>query len=334
MTAWADDSHALFYNPAGLAQMTASELRMPDLMHVNVSPSVVDLYNQIQSIEGGDGVSGISAALRKFDGRGFGFGLDTVGFGYFRRRMAIMLNLFSVNASFRVRTPSILFVRVTTRATIDSALTLGYAAPLGTPRLRGGVAVRPVMIRGGLSRDFVGTEIQDIGAGALSYGWGSDFDAGLQYDVWDFSVKDFKAQIKTGIVLQNILATKFSQKLPVGTGTSEPPQMDRRINWGVALQGYDLGPARPTLTFELRDLLVKTDSWLEHVHAAFEFRLQPKSWYVSTLRTHFAKGNVGGGLAGRFWVGEMEIGTYAVNLGKGPGVGRDRRSYLALSAVW
>jgi len=91
---------------------------------------------------------------------------------------------------------------------------------------------------------------------------------------------------------------------------------------------------QPTLSVEWRDIGVRTNHPIEHVAMGAEFILKPRTWFRSILRGHFSRGNWGGGIAGRLSFGEIELGTYAVNIGNGPRIGVNRRNYLALSARW
>ena len=90
----------------------------------------------------------------------------------------------------------------------------------------------------------------------------------------------------------------------------------------------------PTLNLDWRDIGVSTANWLEHLCVSTELILKPRTWFRSIIRAHYSRGNIGGGIAGKLTFGELELGTYAVNLGRGPGVGVSRRNYLSLSATW
>jgi hypothetical protein len=133
------------------------------------------------------------------------------------------------------------------------------------------------------------------------------------------------------MALQNILAQDFSTRL-TDQLTGEIPPLERRLNAGVGLTAEGMGIFKPTLSVELRDMLIESTSILEHLSIGLEMMLKPKDWFTSYMRLHFYKGNIGGGIAGKLLFGELEVGTYAVNLGRGVGVGVDRRVYLAMSA--
>ena len=100
----------------------------------------------------------------------------------------------------------------------------------------------------------------------------------------------------------------------------------------MAFQLVETLAVQPTLSLEWREIGVETESMLENICIGAEFILKPRRWFRSILRAHFAHGNLGGGIGGRLAFGELEIGTYAVNLGRGPGVGVNRRNYVSLAA--
>ncbi len=333
LTAFVDDWSALSYNPAGLANIQGTQLLLPQLAAGAASNGAVEFYKKIQNFGGGSSVADIASSLQDFDGDALGFNLDLLTMGWFKKRIALAVNPVSLQGSFRVRVPAILFAKVNTTITVDSGMTLGYAQPFLGNHLRAGFAFRPVIIRAGVSKSFVGTEIQNIDASVLGVGWGFDADLGLQGNLDPIQIFGFDVQLMSGIALQNIFASKFSQRI-TGSIESTPPPLERRGAFGLAAKLVNLGIATPIVSVELRDLGVPTTNFIEHVHSCFEFSLKTRPWFVSTIRGHFAKGNIGGGIAGRLWVGELEMGTFAVNLGNGAGVGRDRRTYVSLAAVW
>jgi hypothetical protein len=333
LTAFVDDWSSLSYNPAGLANIQGTQLLMPQLAAGAASNGTVEFYKKIQGFSGGSSVAEIASSLQDFDGEALGFDLDLLTMGWFKKRIALSVNPVSLQGSFRVRVPAALFAKVITRVTVDSGMTIGYAQPFLNNHLRAGFAFRPVIIRGGVSRSFVGTEIQSIDGSVLGVGWGYDADVGLQGNLDPIQIFGFDVQLMSGFTFQNIFASQFSQRITGSIG-SAPPPLERRGALGFAAKIANVGIASPIIAIELRDLGVRTDTFLEHVHGCFEFALKTRPWFVSTIRGHFAKGNIGGGIAGRLWVGELEIGTFAVNLGKGAGVGRDRRTYVSLAAIW
>lgn len=336
VTAVVDDSNSLNYNPAGLASISEWELRMPELIHGYGSPAILAVASKIGGLGGGEGgAAGITSSLSELDGVGASGGLEVLGFGWYRRNMGIHINLLTAQAALRVRTPSLLFSKIRARVTADSGLSMGYARSFLENKVRLGFVGRPFLVRGGFEKEYQGVEITQLSdaVSLLGVGWGYDGDLGVQGNLDPISIIGFDLKLMAGAVMQNILGTDFGNRL-TSSVANVPPPLQRRYNVGVGASVMNLGKFKPTVTFELRDLGVPTTSFLEKISSGIEFKFSPKSWFHSILRGHFYKGNLGGGIAGRLWFGELELGTYAVNLGRGVGVGVDRRLYGQLSAVF
>ena len=336
MTAIADDSNSIQYNPAGLAQIETWQLRLPDLVQAYGSSSIFTIFKSIKALSG-VGESQFANKLREFDGTGASFGVDLMGLGWFRNRMGIMLNPVSVNTSLRIRTPSIFFAKINARMIADGGLSMGYGHPFLSNHLRAGVTLRPFLVRGSFENQFEGASIASIDANTLKdklgFGWGFDADMGIQGNLDPITIFGFDIKPMAGIAFQNLLATQYSHLFTANVNGKPIPAL-RRVNVGIAASVENMGVFKPTLSLELRNIGIRTDAFLEHVAIAAEFLLKPRKWFSSALRAHFAQGNVGGGLGGHLWFGEMELGTYVVNLGKGMGVGPDRRLYLSLSSAF
>ncbi len=336
VSALVDDSNSLFYNPAGLAMIQNSEMRFPDLIMGYGSPAIKDVLTQIQGLgSGGGGTSSLTTTLSALDRVGASAGLGLLGLGWFQPKMGIHWNLLNANLSFRVRTPSLLFSKIKARLTADSAVSLGFARSFFDNTLRIGTTIRPFHLRGGFDKNYEGLEIlqlQDVSS-LLGVGWGFDADIGMQAHTDRFKILEFPIRISAGWVFQNLLENDFSKRL-TSTVEYSPPGTERRMNLGFGVSVLGMQKFRPSASLEFRDVLVDTDSWLEFVSAAVEFKFMPKTWFHSIIRGHFYKGNLGGGIGGKLWFGELEIGTYAVNLGRGLGVGVDRRLYAQLSSVF
>jgi len=334
LTAIVDDYNSVSYNPAGLALIDESSLRLPEILHVNMSSNVLDFYKELQSFGDESSSGDIASVLRRFDGKGLGFGVDTLAVGWYRKRIAISFNPLSMNAAFRIRVPSILFAKVNMRMTNDSAVSVSYGHPFFNNRLRLGATLRPLIVRGGFEKQLNGGDLQGVDfIGMLGFGWGSDMDFGFQGNLEPISVLGFSFKPMIGATLQNVFASPLNKSV-TERFPAVPPGLERRINIGTGLSFGNMGAFIPVVSFEWRDLMIQTDDSLEHIHAAIELGFKPRRWYQAFLRGHFAKGNVGGGLAGKLWAAELEVGTYAVNMGKGPGIGRDRRSYVSLATNW
>lgn len=338
-TAYVDDWNSLYSNPAGLAQLETWELRAPDLIQVTGSSSILDLVNTIKDFRGANLTTAQRLqSLRKFDGQAASFGVDAPAFVWARSRMAAGLNTASVNAAIRVRVPSALFLSMDARVTADSGLSLGYAQPFFKNHLRVGLAVRAIN-RIGFDKHLDSGDLDSLQdpnfleklGGA---GWGIDADLGVQGNLDSLHIIGLEIKPMAGLVVNNLLATQFTNRIGADKFVGNIPRLERKANVGVAGSIENLGLFRPVLSLEYRNLFIPTGDVLENIAIGTDLQFKLRSWFKTALRGHFASGQLGGGLGFILGPGELELGTYAVNLGSGVGVGVSRRVYVKAGLAW
>jgi dephospho-CoA kinase len=335
LTAIVDDHDALHSNPAGLALVQKKTLRLPNFFMGAFSGSFKEVFEKLRDLST-DGNGSVAQQLQLLDGTAAGAELSLLSLSWVGPRLGISVNPFGVNFSARVRTPSLLFAKVDLLAAAQGGVTMGYAHPLMGENLRVGVALRPFAYRLGLDAQLENQSIVEAGENFSDYsggGWGMDFDVGVQGGLDPIEVEGAALRLMAGTVLQNTLANRYPFALVSGM-TSRPPASDRRVNVGFAARLENPGVLEPTVSVEFRDLLTGYDEFLEFFHVGFELKIRPRDFYSNALRLHLAKGNVGGGFAFHWKIFELELGTYAVNLGPGPGIGRDRRYFAQASLVF
>lgn len=338
-TAITDDWEALYHNPAGLALIKESELHLPEFFQGYASPGVNTLIKKIKEVKG-QGRDIIPSDLTQFDGSEAAFGLDILPLGYYRNRFAIAINPFSLNTALRIRTPSLLFLKAGARVTQDSAISVGFAQPLGE-HLRVGVTARPLHLRSGMDRGV--SNLDSLENSSITnfddpktyfgMGWGYDLDFGIQAHGGPWGRFGFVPSF--GAALQNILNNDFSNRLNKEKFGGSIPAIERRYNVGVAAQLKTLGKLVPTLSVEMRDFMIAVeDPIIERLSVGLELALEVKRWLRGAIAAHYYKGNIGGGIYGNMGPGNLAFLTDAVNLGRGAGVGVSRRYYLRAGMVW
>lgn len=328
-TAFADDHTALYVNPAGLAKVREVEWRLPTLFNAGLGRNLLDFVEQIQNLDTG-GDTTIAQQLQTFDGTAVGLDLHLLEAYWVKERFALGFNPLNINGSFRLKSPSLLFAQLDVFYAIQGGIAVGYGHPFYNNRLRIGFTWKPVMWRSGLQTRLENQSIAtltDDFASLIGTGIGTDLDFGLQTEfVLGQLASGATIRWHGGLAWQNLLATNFP--LLLNPNARNPPRIPRRLNIGTALRLENEGIIEPLLSIELRDLTTGYDEFLEKFHVALQLKFEPRSFYTYYIRTHLAKGNLGGGLGFEWNVFEIEAGTYAENLGIGPGLGVDRRYYM------
>jgi dephospho-CoA kinase len=330
LTAIVDDNDALHTNPAGLALVEERTLRLPDLFMASFSSSFSSLIKEFRDLDT-DSSSTISQQLQKFDGTAAGAEFALLSAYWTKPRVGIAVNPVGLVTSARVRTPSLLFAKMDLYAAAQGGVTVGYGHPLLDNHLRLGVALKPFAYRIGLKASLENQDIANVGKSFSDYaggGWGIDADFGAQGNLDPIDVgAGVGLKLMAGLALQNTFENSFSLPL-FGSLSGNAPATDRRLNLGFAGRLVNPGVIQPTLSIEFRDILTSYDEFLEFLHIGFEFAMRPRDFYSTAIRLSMAKGNLGGGIAFHWQIFELEVGTYAVNLGSGPGLGADRRYYM------
>jgi dephospho-CoA kinase len=330
MTAFVDDHNSLHINPAGLALVQERKLRFPDLLMGSISTSFADVLKKFRDLDS-NASDTVAQQLQSLDGTAAGFEFSLLSAYWIKHRLGISVTPFGLTASTRIRTPSLLFAKVDLYAAAQGGVTLGYAHPIIADHLRVGVSLRPFAYRIGIAAELENDTIPQVSENLADYsgaGWGVDFDLGVQGNLSPYSIgTDAQLDLMAGLVLQNTLASTYSFPIFSGIG-GRPPANQRRINLGVAARLRNSGVLQPTLSLEARDMLSSYEEFLEFLHLGFELQIKPRDFYTSALRLHFAKGNIGGGMGYQWKFIDIEAGTYAVNLGPGAGIARDRRYYI------
>ncbi|MEO5667943.1 MAG: hypothetical protein ABIR96_07790, partial [Bdellovibrionota bacterium] len=292
------------------------------------------LYKQLKGVTS-SGSDTIGEQLQKFDGTASGAEFAFFSTYWTKPRVGIAVNPIGFTSSARVRTPSLLFAKVDLFAAAQGGITVAYGHPMLDNHLRFGFAFKPFAYRFGVKAKLENQDITNFGKSLSDYGgggWGLDLDFGAQGNLDPIDLGGGTGlKLMSGLALQNTFQNKY--KLPLIKSVSgTPPMSERRVNLGFAARLLNPGVLEPTFSVELRDLLSTSyDEFMEHLHMGFELLMRPRDFYTSALRLGFAKGNMTGGVAFQWQVFELELGTYAANLGPGPGIGVDRRYFIQTS---
>jgi hypothetical protein len=334
ITSYVDDWNSLYYNPAGLASVKDFHLRMPDLIHAEASLGIMQIFKKMQAL---DDSESIALQLKEFDGKAGSMRVSPLNFGLFFRQIGLALNLADLKTAIRLQVPTLIFARAYFDTRVDSGLSAGYGHSFMNDRLRVGFALR-LLARAGSTGYLEGDEISNIGdvlgeqSGA---GLGIDADFGVQSRLPETTLWGLKVKPMAGLVLQNAFEShfdlvRFKQKSFKGYA----PPNERRINAGISAKLEGLSGISLIPSLELRDLMVPTNSFFEYVSMGLQIGLNTGYWFNGFIRTAYYKGTIAGGIGGNLGPGELELGTYAVALGEGFGVGVDRRYYARLALSW
>lgn len=334
VTSYVDDWNSLYYNPAGLAHMQDFSMRLPDIVHVEASLGIKKIYDVVKTI---DKNAAPATILKNFDGETGSLRVSPLNLAFFFSGIGLALNTADVRSSIRIQVPTVVFAKAYYDSRVDTGITAGYGRSFLGDKIRGGFTLR-LLGRAGSSGYLEGQDIASastkLGESAGA-GIGIDSDIGVQANADAISLGRVKMTPMAGLVVQNLLASKYDLvRIQQTQLKGNPPPNERRINAGVSAKFEGLGPLSVIPSFELRDILIKTDSFWEYVSTGVQVGLHGGYWFNGYVRTSYYKGALAAGIGGNLGPGELELGTYSVGLGEGFGVGRDRRFYARLALSW
>lgn len=308
-TAVADDDSSLFYNPAGLAQVSGLNWKV---FSVRAGASGLDAYTKVKDLKGGD-EAGYAKAIQELYGEpiwsGVGaesiFTMPMVGFGVYNHTEA------------RIRVDNPVSPEIKTRIINDYGYTGGVGIPV-SPFLHLGVALKYIK-RSGADLPFGASYVADLDPDdiyshmtAWGKGYGADIGATIRMPtpVLDAALS---------VAWKNIGGIKF--KTPNG-GASTVPDEDNDLTVGAALK-LDLPLLSITPAVDVRSLNNADVQLVRKINFGVEIGLP-----LLDIRGGFHEGYYTAGAGVNLALFRVDAATYGVELGDYPGQIEDRRYVL------
>jgi hypothetical protein len=313
-TAVSSDENALFYNPAGLKLSSAEKKVALVNPLLEVSDVTLDLNKDYTTLN-----KNSPSEVSNFLGKRIGeqHHLRASLFPHIAVPPFAIGILTQVTADIAVRNP--VFPEMETNVRTDIGLLVGGARDFGRGLL-GGMTVKYIQ-REGIVKTYTATDILNG-----TFHPENDFkkDADFAFDLGGMAhLSEWTPLQKwdpiAGIVLQNITDLDFGE---VGV---HPMQ----LNIGVAIHP-EIGWGKSTIAFDLVDLTrrVSEDNDLgKRTHLGAEFKFKK----IVSARLGFNQGYFTGGLTFDFWFVQLDVATFAEELGASFKQRKNRRTVAQLS---
>ncbi|HOM29591.1 MAG TPA: hypothetical protein PLS81_09050 [Deltaproteobacteria bacterium] len=311
--ALSDDACALFYNPAGLADVKSSTVNLP-LPQAEFNNKAFDMFTDFNDTDF-DSTSETGSFLRKNLGD---TGHAAVSFfpSYLRPRFAFGI-LGSARADLTSKNPVYPVLEVETVQ--DAAVCAGYALPAVGEDLLLGVGVK-YLFRRSLDREYT---VSDITSGdfenrledEMEEGSGALVDVGLIYKVGSFQVSGRQGTLQAGLSMNNL----------VGNDLGDAADIDEHLDVGFASRIGD----DTVIALDYVDILGEVgedDSVGKRIHLGVEYT--PKTGLKLRLGLNQGYPTFGVGLStGKV---KLDLATYAEERGTYAGQEHDRRYIIRL----
>lgn len=319
-TAISDDENALFYNPAGLAEISTLSVGLVNPT-IEASKSSVDLYNDSEDIDTDDSAQ-LADLLRKYVGEhqharvslfphvGFNVAQCGVMIGY----------LGQATLDAEIRDP--VWPEADTSYIFDHGPLVGVGGRIASSNIRIGATVKYIS-RESLEEIYTATDIADDN---FEDQFEDDLEKGsdLALDLGVLYTLPFNWPVKThiGLAVQNLPEMDF--------GVAQDQQTQANI--GLALE-KSFSNFKLLGALDYRDLthaIGEDDDIPKRLHMGLELQL-PK---ILSVRAGLYQGYATYGLTLDFWIIKLDLASYAEEVGAHAGQREDRRYVGQLTIGW
>jgi hypothetical protein len=302
---------AIFYNPAGLANLKGVQWR---LAGINLGLNGLDSYSEYSDII--DNSNDLPSVLNRLYGKPVwartdlqtSISLGSLIFGAYARGNVgfTLLNPALPNLQSNYFADYTFFAGWGTEV-IPSYLDVGFVGKRVT-RLAGGVQI------GASSLAYLDSNVLEDSIMREGTGYGLDFGAKLKFPTpWNPSVS---------FAWQDIGDTSYSIK----ADSPQPMSTKDRMHIGIGFEkDFTAFVLRPAIDY--RYLNSSNVQVGKQLHAGLEIELP-----IIALRGGFNQGYYTAGISFDFWLLRLDAATYGVELGEYPGQQEDRRYALQISA--
>lgn len=328
----ANDYSALFYNPAGLARIDENDLNMS--FDVAGSPALADLLKDIdkaQDTTGSDSdkQAAMVAVLEDNYGKRFGVRVGAPQAIWARPGWAIGIIPMDVTARIGVHNSVGPAVGATIYA--DTTVAYGYGANVkgfDYGKLSWGITGKAVH-RGYFSQyvNFIelAADPNIVSDDDLAAGYTVDADIGFLWtpDIPEegiLSILDY-TRPTFGLVVRNVGEFEFQKSGALGKkedGTeneNKPEKMYRVIDVGTRWEYPTAWIFSGRGVLDVRDILHPNFNMRKGLHAGFEFDWTVASWWKGHYRVGISQGYWTGGLSAMFTLFNLDVVSYAEDVG-------------------
>lgn len=323
----ANDYSALFYNPAGLDRIDENDLNMN--LDFAGTPAVADLMKDIdkaQETEGSDSdkQAAVAAVLESYYGKVFGVRVGLPQAIWARPGWAIGIIPMDLTMEFSVHNSVGPAVQATVYA--DTTVAYGYGSHFkgfDFGKLSWGITGKAVH-RGFFSQNVNFIELAAdpnvVTEDDLSAGYTIDADVGF---LWTpnipedglFSLFEY-AKPTFGLVVRNLAEADFMSSGLLGENKTEKPEkLYRVLDLGTRWEypSFWIFGGRGVLDF--RDINHPRYSFRKSLHLGFEFDWSVASWWKGQYRVGLNQGFWTAGVSAMFAVFNLDLVSYADDIG-------------------
>lgn len=333
----ADDYNAVLYNPAGLARLEEGQINLG--IGALLDSKVMSFKNDIDSAAGTGEVEDITELLAKNYGNNY-TARATLGGFWVRPRwgVAVIPVDFTVNMGIHQLAGAALDVV----AYQDTTIALGHGWDVKwfeQDRMSLGVTGK-LVYRGHISKSLLAADLamnkEILRMSDAGEGFTADLDFGM---LWTpkISTTSFLNYMRPtfGFVARNIIDYGFTTNFHLlDEKTGEPEKLGRRFDVGSSWELPDFWVFKSRFLADVRDMGHKNFTFAKGLHLGAEFNWKIRSWWQGGWRVGLNQGYFTAGFTGKIGIFNLDLSTYAEELGPSDTPKASRRYVAKASLDW
>lgn len=333
----ADDYNAVLYNPAGLARIEEAQVNMG--IGALLDSKVMSFKNDIDSASGSGKVEDITDLLSKNYGNQYGARATLGGF-WVRPKWGIAV--IPVDLSVNLGIHQLAGAALDVIAYQDTTIAYGRGWDVKwfeQDRMSLGVTGKFVY-RGYLNKSLLAADLamnkEILRVSDAGEGFTADFDFGMLWTPKVSSTSFFQyLRPSVGFVVRNIIDYGFTSNFHLlDKNTGEPEKLGRRFDLGTVWELPDFWIFKTRFLADIRDIGHRNFTIAKGSHVGAEFNWKIRSWWQGGWRVGLNQGYFTAGFTGKIGIFNLDLATYAEELGPSDAPKASRRYVAKASLDW
>lgn len=324
----ANDYSALFYNPAGLARREEGQVNLS--INLAGTPSGMDFYQDIDKTQSGSGTESekqqkLLELIQDNYGKTYSIRLAPVEAIWVRPKWGVAF--IPVDVSLEMTMHQQIGPAINNTVYADSTLALGYGDDVSSVshgRLSWGVTGKLVN-RGWASKAISAVELaadsKVFDKSDLREGYTIDADIGFLWtpEIPSEGLMSWLRMTRPtfGAVVRNVAEMGFGQSLKLlnKDSTQAPEKLYRVVDLGTRWEYPSAWILSGRGVLDIRDINHPNWNWRKGTHLGFEFDWTVASWWKGHYRAGLSQGFWTAGLSAELAVFNMDLVSYAEDVG-------------------
>lgn len=337
-TAVADDYSTLFYNPAGLARLEEGQVNLG--LGVALDTKTLDLKSDIDEVSGNDDIGEMVELLEKNYGNHYSARLPTVNAIWARPKWGFAF--IPADLSIEMEIHQLAAASLNVIATQDSTIAYGRGWDLkwlGKDRLSFGITGKAIYRlyynKALLASDLV-FDNDIFKTDDAAEGFTFDADMGLLWTPHISSRSWWRWTKPTvGLTVRNVADYGFVSNFHLlDDNSKEPPRLYRRFDLGTKFELPDWWVWKTRFMADMRDMGHPNYTFQKGLHLGAEFLWKMRSWWQGGWRVGLNQGYFTAGFTGKVGIFNLDIATYAEEVGPSDAPKSNRRYVAKMSFDW